>query len=163
IVSSTASGPIERWAVIRASLACAGAAEIARTARAADRRVPNAGFWYTIRYGTSSMSTSASSVGAHVLEPSPRFSLRQEEVLDGVERVFVEKGIRGVRIGDLATAASCSRSTLYELAESKEDLLLLVLDRMMRRIMRRGAEAIARASEPVDRVKAMVASGALDL
>ena len=90
-------------------------------------------------------------------------SPRQEEVLDFVEAVFLRDGIRAVRIGELAAEASCSRSTLYELAPSKEDLLLLVLDRMMRRIMRRGAQAIEEASGPVDRVRAMLTSGALDL
>ena len=88
--------------------------------------------------------------------------MRQEEVLDVVEAVFLREGIRGVRIGELAAEASCSRSTLYELAPSKEELLLLVLDRMMRRIMRRGAEAIAAASDPEERVRAMLMSGALD-
>jgi AcrR family transcriptional regulator len=89
-------------------------------------------------------------------------SPRQEQVLDVVETVFLREGIRGVRVGELAAEASCSRSTLYELAPSKEELLLLVLDRMLRRIMRRGAEAIGRAADPVARVQAMLRSGALD-
>jgi AcrR family transcriptional regulator len=110
------------------------------------------------------MSTSAAllAVESSGLAPAPRrFSPRQEEVLDVVEAVFVREGIRAVRIGQLASEASCSRSTLYELAPSKEDLLLLVLDRMMRRIMRHGARAIDRAADPLDRVQAMLTSGAL--
>ena len=94
--------------------------------------------------------------------PSRRFSRRQREVLDVVEAVFLREGIHAVRIGELAAEASCSRSTLYELAPSKEALLLLVLDRMMRRIMRRGAHAIDQASDPVARVRGMMTSGALD-
>jgi AcrR family transcriptional regulator len=90
------------------------------------------------------------------------FSARQQEILDVVETVFLREGIRAVRMGQLAAEASCSRSTLYELAPSKEGLLLLVLDRMMRRIMRRGAQAIERAGDPVQRVRAMLTSGALD-
>jgi AcrR family transcriptional regulator len=92
-----------------------------------------------------------------------RFSARQEEVLDVVERVFLREGIRAVRMGQLAAEAGCSRSTLYELAPSKESLLLLVIDRMMRRITRRGADAIERAGDPVGRVRAMLTSGALDV
>jgi len=91
-----------------------------------------------------------------------QFSRRQVEVLGVVEAVFLREGIRGVRIGELAAEAACSRSTLYELAPSKEALLLLVLDRMLRRIMRRGAEAIEHAADPVDRVRAMMTSAALD-
>ncbi len=91
----------------------------------------------------------------------PRFSTRQVEVLDVVEAVFLREGIRGVRMGQLADEAGCSRSTLYELAPSKEDLLLLVLDRMMRRIMRGAAEEIALAKDPLSRVRVMLESGAL--
>ncbi len=90
------------------------------------------------------------------------FSPRQREILDVVERVFRRDGVRGVRMGELATEASCSRSTLYELAPSKEDLLLLTLDGMMRRMMRRGADAIAAAEDPVGRIRGMLLSGALD-
>ena len=89
-------------------------------------------------------------------------SSRQEEVLGVVEAVFLREGIRGMRIGELAAEASCSRSTLYELAPSKEDLLLLVLDRVLRRIMRSGAEAIAGAPDPVERVRAMMTVAALE-
>jgi AcrR family transcriptional regulator len=109
------------------------------------------------------MSVSAAFIGSRAVAPGLRgFSPRQEEVLDVVEAVFLREGIRGLRMGQLAAEASCSRSTLYELAPSKEDLLLLVLDRMMRRIMRRGAEAIARAEDPVEKIRAMMTSGALD-
>jgi AcrR family transcriptional regulator len=109
------------------------------------------------------MSFSAGVVESGLLAPGlQQFSARQEEVLNVVEQVFLREGIRAVRMGRLAAEASCSRSTLYELAPSKEDLLLLVLDRMMRRIVRRGARAIDAADDPVDRVRAMLTSGALD-
>jgi AcrR family transcriptional regulator len=91
-----------------------------------------------------------------------RFSARQEEVLDVVDAVYAREGIGAVRIGELAREASCSRSTLYELASSKEGLLLLVLDRMMRRIIRHGALAIEKADDPRDKMRAMMMSGALD-
>jgi AcrR family transcriptional regulator len=92
-----------------------------------------------------------------------RLSRRQKEILDVVEQVFLRTGIRAVRIGELAAEASCSRSTLYEIAPSREDLLLLVLDRMMRRIMQRGTHAIEQVADPVDRVRALMMSGAVDL
>ncbi|MCW3014949.1 MAG: putative TetR family transcriptional regulator [Solirubrobacterales bacterium] len=91
-----------------------------------------------------------------------RFSARQEEVLDIVEAVFLREGVRAVRIGRLAAEARCSRSTLYELAPSKEELLLIVLDRMMHRIMSRGVQAIRRETDPVEQIRAMLTSGALD-
>ncbi len=92
-----------------------------------------------------------------------RFSPRQEEVLDVIERVFRREGIRSVRMGDLADEAQCSRSTLYELAPSKEELLLLVLDRMMRRSARRTAASWAEADDPVDRVRIMLTTSSEDI
>lgn len=72
-----------------------------------------------------------------------------------VEAVFLRDGLRLVRIGPLAAEAHCSRRTLYELAASKEDLFVLVLDRIMRRIARRGRDAIDRQHDPVQRIIAM--------
>jgi len=95
-------------------------------------------------------------------EGRQRFSPRQQEVLDVVEAVFLRDGGRGVRIGELAAEASCSRSTLYELAPSREALLLMVLDRLLRRTMRRAARAIEGAGDPVERVRVMLTTGALD-
>lgn len=109
------------------------------------------------------MSFSVRLADADALAPGrQRFSPRQEEILQTVEEVFLREGIGAVRMGELANEAGCSRSTLYEIAPSKEALLLLVVDRMMQRISRRGAEAIAQADTHVDRIRAMLVSGALD-
>jgi len=91
-----------------------------------------------------------------------RFSARQTEVLDVVELVFLREGISAVRMSNLAREAGCSLSTLYELAPSKEDLLLLVLDRMMRRIARNGWAAVEAETDPAIRARVMLTSGALD-
>jgi AcrR family transcriptional regulator len=90
------------------------------------------------------------------------FSARQEQVLDVVEAAFLRQGIRAVRMAQLSDEASCSRSTLYELAPSKEALLLLVVDRVMRRITARGAEAIEHETRPAEQIRAMLTSGAVD-
>lgn len=82
-------------------------------------------------------------------------SLRREAVLDVVEAVFLRHGLRPVRIAQLAAEARCSRRTLYELAASKEELFLLVLDRIMRRIARDGRDAISEEHDPVKRIVAM--------
>ncbi|MGE4427734.1 MAG: TetR/AcrR family transcriptional regulator [Solirubrobacteraceae bacterium] len=108
------------------------------------------------------MSFAAPLTGGMVTPGRRRFSTRQEEVLRDIEPIFLRDGIRGIRMGDLATEVGCSRSTLYEIAPSKEDLLLLVLDRMMDRISRRGAEAIAGADTHVARMSAMMESGVAD-
>jgi AcrR family transcriptional regulator len=76
-------------------------------------------------------------------------------VLEVAEAVFQRDGFRSVRIGELAAEARCSRRTLYELAASKEELFLVVVDRIMRRIAREGSDAIGRQHDPVKRILAM--------
>jgi AcrR family transcriptional regulator len=108
------------------------------------------------------VSTSARLIDDGGTSDRARFSRRQEEIVDAIEAIVVREGLRGIRMGDLATEVGCSRSTLYEIAPSKEDLLLLVVDRMMRRISERGAAAIAAADTHVDRMRAMLHVGAVD-
>lgn len=105
---------------------------------------------------------SAADLALEAIPPRRLLSPRQKEVLDVVERVFLREGIQAVRMGQLAAEASCSRSTLYGLATSKEDLLLLVLDRLMRRFMRHASDAIDAAEGPVNKIRALMTSGAWD-
>lgn len=78
-----------------------------------------------------------------VAAPSPR----GDQILRGLEALFLAEGFRRLPVAELAARLRCSRRTLYELAPSKEALFLRVLDRLLARIRRRGHEAaIARAS-----------------
>ncbi len=48
----------------------------------------------------------------------------KERILDAALGEFVEKGIKAVKMDDIATGLSISKRTLYELYANKEDLLL---------------------------------------
>jgi AcrR family transcriptional regulator len=65
---------------------------------------------------------------------------RHRSVLDGLEQLMRDGDLTALTIGEIAARLECSRRTLYELAPSKEQLILLVLDRVMHRI---GETAIA--------------------
>ena len=65
---------------------------------------------------------------------------RHRAVLDGLQQLLADGELGTLTIGELATRLGCSRRTLYELAPSKEQLFLLVVDRLMHRI---GHTAIA--------------------
>lgn len=90
-----------------------------------------------------------------------RFSPRQHEVLDELERAFFQDGL-DVTVGELAERASCSRRTLYDLAPSKEELFLLVIDRMLTQMGRAARAAAAAEQLPERRMQAFsgVAVGA---
>jgi AcrR family transcriptional regulator len=67
---------------------------------------------------------------------------RHRSVLDGLEQLLRDGELGSLTIGELAARLACSRRTLYELAPSKDQLLLLTLDRLMHRIGRTALAAI---------------------
>ena len=67
---------------------------------------------------------------------------RHRSVLDGLELLLRDGELGSLTIGELAARLACSRRTLYELAPSKDQLLLLTLDRLMHRIGRTALTAI---------------------
>ncbi|HSD09750.1 MAG TPA: TetR/AcrR family transcriptional regulator [Candidatus Binatia bacterium] len=84
---------------------------------------------------------------------------RATRILDAIEEIFLTEGFRRVTVGELAARLHCSRRTLYELAGSKEDLFLMVLDRFLERIRRQGEVAAAAARDPAARIEAYLAPG----
>jgi AcrR family transcriptional regulator len=95
---------------------------------------------------------------APVLGTSRR-SERQSEILDALEGVFLEEGFRHLTVADLVDRMHCSRRTLYGLAPSREELVLVVVDRLLNRM---GVEANARAAQhddPGDAIAAYLDTG----
>jgi AcrR family transcriptional regulator len=102
-----------------------------------------------------------------IRSPRPRLSRRAEaalgprhrEVLDLLEVHFLENGFSGATVAALASAVGCSRRTLYELAPSKEDLVLTVLDRFLHRVGRSAIDAIDPATPATVQLRAYFLGG----
>jgi AcrR family transcriptional regulator len=58
--------------------------------------------------------------------------LRRQHVLDAAIRVFDARGFRGATIREIAAEAGVSDGTIYNIFESKEDLLLAILEPLLR-------------------------------
>lgn len=71
-----------------------------------------------------------------------RLRPRHREVLDQLELLFRDRGFATFTIADLARTIGCSRRTLYELAPSKDQLVLTVLDRFLHRMGRTALAAV---------------------
>jgi AcrR family transcriptional regulator len=63
---------------------------------------------------------------------------RQAELLDQLEELFLTDGFAGFTLEDLALRLHCSKSTLYALAGSKEQLAL----RVIRHFFRKATDAV---------------------
>ena len=98
-------------------------------------------------------------MGAQVRTAGERgLTARQAQLLDQLEDLFLVEGFAGFTLDDLAVRLRCSKSTLYALAESKEQLATRVVRHFFRRA---AAEVEARAvdeDDPVLRVTAYLAA-----
>jgi len=88
---------------------------------------------------------------------------RGERLREGLEEIFLREGFRRVTIGELAARLHCSRQTLYQLAPSKEELFLLVLERSLSRIRRMGSDAARARGDIRERLVALVEPGVSEL
>ena len=63
------------------------------------------------------------------------FMTQKERIIDKAATMFVEQGIKSVRMDDIASAVGVSKRTLYEMFESKDELLYLTIRHLQRNKM----------------------------
>ena len=73
---------------------------------------------------------------------------RHEELTGELAELFLAEGFAGFGVGDLAARLRCSRTTLYQVAPSKEQLVLTVLRSWFRGAAARIEARVARAIGP---------------
>jgi AcrR family transcriptional regulator len=78
---------------------------------------------------------------------------RQREILDQLGTVF-EDGFAHLTMAELAARVNCSLRTLYALAPSRDELVLIVVDRNLWRIGRAAHDVLALDLPPLDAVRA---------
>lgn len=78
---------------------------------------------------------------------------RQREILDQLSDLF-DEGFADLTMAEIASRVNCSLRTLYELAPSRDELVLTVVDRNLWRIGRTAREAIRPDMAPLDAVRA---------
>lgn len=87
------------------------------------------------------------------------FGSRHLQVLDGMETIVLTEGFKDLTVGSLASRLRCSRRTLYELADTKEAMVLMVIDRLMRRLARRAHDAAATEATHLAKLRAFLTRG----
>jgi AcrR family transcriptional regulator len=79
--------------------------------------------------------------------------------LEALEEIFLAEGYSRVRIGELAARLRCSRRTLYEVAPTKDQLFVRVLDGLLARIREKGDAAVRAAETLEEKLAAYLAPG----
>jgi AcrR family transcriptional regulator len=83
---------------------------------------------------------------------------RQAELLDQLQAVFLAEGFAGFTLEGLAVRLHCSKSTLYALAGSKEQLALRVIRHFFRKATGAVEEQTVSETDPALRVTAYLSA-----
>jgi AcrR family transcriptional regulator len=86
-------------------------------------------------------------------ERERRLTERQRELLDQLGHMF-DEGFADLTMAEIASRLNCSMRTLYALAPSRDELVLIVIDRNLWRIGRSAQNAIAEDMAPLDALRA---------
>ncbi|WGL52982.1 TetR/AcrR family transcriptional regulator [Nocardioides sp. BP30] len=86
------------------------------------------------------------------LGTTTRRSARRDELLDGLVALFLAEGFRIASIEDWSARLQCSKSTLYQVAPSKEQLIVAVVRDFFRRATEAVETRIAEENDPIARI-----------
>ncbi|MFF5258115.1 TetR/AcrR family transcriptional regulator [Actinomadura viridis] len=79
---------------------------------------------------------------------------RRDEFVDRLIALFLERGFADLGIADMAAALRCSKSTLYTVAPSKEQIIVTVVRAFFRRATARVEARLDAGADPRDRLAA---------
>jgi AcrR family transcriptional regulator len=71
-----------------------------------------------------------------------------DRILDAAGSLFASQGVARTNMGDVATAAGCSRATLYRYFESRDVLRVAFVNRTARRVEREVNAEVAHLTDP---------------
>lgn len=81
-----------------------------------------------------------------------------EKILDSAGLLFVEKGVGAVGMAEIASAAGCSRATLYRYFENRRALHVAFVHREARKLGSLIAATVASIADPRERLETAVLS-----
>jgi AcrR family transcriptional regulator len=83
-----------------------------------------------------------------------RLTARQRELLDQLEELVAAEGLAELTMAEIAARVNCSLRTLYGIAPSRDELVLAVVDRRLRRIGRKAMESLDASLSPLAALRA---------
>jgi AcrR family transcriptional regulator len=98
-----------------------------------------------------------------ILPPRPRLTSRQRELFDRLVELCLEQGFAHLTIDDIASLLRCSKSTIYALAASREQLMRSAVVAFFRDAGRRVNARVENESDPLRRVEVYLRAVAEEL
>lgn len=97
------------------------------------------------------------------MSPGPSTSTRTDVLRDQIMEILLAEGFMSMQMSDLAARLSCSKSTLYAIAPSKEQLLVVIVRTFFRRATERVEAAVDPKAPAVQRIGAYLDAVAVEL
>ncbi|MCW2840676.1 MAG: TetR family transcriptional regulator, partial [Aeromicrobium sp.] len=88
---------------------------------------------------------------------------RTATLLEAMIEIVLAEGFMDLQMSDLAARLNCSKSTLYAIAPSKEQLLVSIVRTFFRRATGRVEDAVDPTAPPVERIDAYLTAVATEL
>ena len=98
----------------------------------------------------SFMTTAAARTGARV---RPERADKRDAILRAAIDTFAARGFFNAQVADVARAAGVAAGTVYLYFRGKDDLLISIFDRTMKEAIAEGRRSVARAADPVARLR----------
>ncbi|MCX4997158.1 TetR/AcrR family transcriptional regulator [Streptomyces longwoodensis] len=95
--------------------------------------------------------------------PSPRRTARQADLLERLVALLTAQGFSDLTLDDLAERLRCSKTTLYQLARSKQGLVVEAVKHYFRGATEAVEKRVAQTADPSDRVRAYLTAVAEQL
>ena len=97
------------------------------------------------------------------LEAGLSLTDRPQVVLGALRANILAEGLAHLTVGELADRLKCSRRTLYEIAASRDDLVLVAIDGVLWRVARTARAAVREEGDPLGRLRAFLQAGLVEL
>jgi len=88
------------------------------------------------------------------VETERQLSPRQREILVELEGLLGSRRLSELTMSEIAAEVNCSLRTLYGIAPSKDELVLAIVDRRLRRIGRKAIESLDASLSPLETLRA---------
>lgn len=98
------------------------------------------------------LDSTTRSIRSGVADDDPPRAASRDGMLERLTDLFLAEGFLGFGVGDLAARLSCSRSTLYRVADSKQGVITAVVRSYFREATARVEEEVAADPDPRSRI-----------
>ena len=85
------------------------------------------------------------------LEPLKPLTKKHKEIIDTLEKML-EKGIPELTMSELASKLKISLRTLYEIAPSKDQLITMTVDNILKKLGKSALEQVSKIESPIDKL-----------